>query len=103
MKIVEILKQIKAKTWVSIVLVTISLLNYILTAMGKPIINLGENDVTYIVNTVMMLVSIGYSAWTNNSFTQKAQIADDLLFYLRDGKITKEELEEFINAHKPQQ
>lgn len=100
MKVFETLKKIKMHTWISIVMVAIAMINYILIAIGKPIINLGEETITYAVNTVINLIFIGYSAYKNNSVTEKALIADDVLYMLRDGKISKKELESFIEAHK---
>ena len=99
-KIMETLKKIKPHTYVSIVMVIIAIVNYVLTAMGEPIIDLGEETITYAVNTVLNLVFIGFSMWKNNSVTENAIIADDVLYMLRDGKISKEELENFINEYK---
>lgn len=97
---IETLKKIKPHTWVSIVMVIIAIVNYVLIAMGKPVINLEEEAITYGVNTVLNLVFIAYPMWKNNSITENALIADDLLFMLRDGKIDKSELEQFIEEHK---
>lgn len=97
---IETLKKIKVHTWVSIVMVIIVIVNYMLIAMGKPVINLEEEAITYGVNTVLNLVFIAYPMWKNNSITENALIADDLLFMLRDGKIDKSELEQFIEEHK---
>ena len=94
------IKNIKPHTWISLVMVIIALLNYVLTAIGKPIINIGEDQITYVVNTVMNLAFIIYPAWKNNSVTDNAQMADEVLYALRDGKISKDELETFIANHK---
>ena len=99
-KIMETLKKIKPHTYVSIVMVIIAIINYALTAAGKPIINLGEEAITYAVNTVLNLVFIGFSMWKNNSVTENALIADDVLYMLRDGRISKEELEKFIAEYQ---
>ncbi len=99
-KIFETLKKIKPHTWVSLVMVILVLVNYTLTAMGKPIINLGEEEITYAVNMILNIVFIGFAAYKNNSITEKAQISDEILYMLRDGKITKEEVEKFITDHK---
>ena len=99
-KIMETLKKIKPHTYVSIVMVIIAIVNYVLTAMGEPIIDLGEETITYAVNTVLNLVFIGFSMWKNNSVTENALIADDVLYMLRDGKISKEELEKFIEEYQ---
>lgn len=94
------LKNIKPHTYVSVIMVILVIVNQILTAMGKPIINLGEDTITYWVNTTINIIAILYPAWKNNSFTDMAQYADDILMAMRDGKITKEELEDFINKNK---
>ena len=99
-KIIEKLKKIKPHTWVSLVMILVVLANYVLTAMGRPLINLGEEEITYAVNTILNLIFIGYAAYKNNSITEKAQLSDEILYALRDGKIDKEELEQFINNHK---
>lgn len=99
-RIIETLKKIKPHTWVSVVMVIVAIINYFLTATGKPIINLGEDAVTYGVNTVLNLIFIVYPMWKNNSVTDNALIVDDVLYMLRDGKISKDELEEFIKEHK---
>lgn len=99
-KVFETLKKIKPHTWVSLVMVILVLVNYTLTAMGRPIINLGEEEITYAVNMILNIVFIGFAAWKNNSVTEKATLADEILYMLRDGKISKEELEQFIADHK---
>lgn len=99
-KIIETLKKIPVRTYVSTVMVLIVIINYVLTAMGKPIINLGEETITYAINTILNLIFIGFSMWKNNSVTDNAIVADEILYMLRDGIITKSELEEFISDHK---
>ena len=99
-KVINTMKKVPVRTWVSIVMVVIVAINYVLTIMGKPLINLGEEEITYAVNTLLSIVMIGYTAWQNNSATENAIIADEILFALRDGVISKEEVEEFIAKHK---
>ena len=94
------LKNIKAHTWVSLVMVILVIVNHVLTAMGKPVIDLPVEQIEYLVNMVLDIVVIGYAAWKNQSVTEKAQMADEVLYALRDGRITKEEVEEFIAIHK---
>ena len=99
-KIYNILKRIPTRTYVSFVLVIVAVINYALLAAGKPIINLGETEVTYAINTILSLLAIGYGVWKNNSVTEYAVLTDSILYMLRDGKITREELEQFIADHK---
>lgn len=99
-KVFNALKTIKPHTYVSIIMVVVALTNYFLTALGKPLISLGEETVEYIVNGVLNTIFIIYPAWKNNSFTDLAKLIDEGLYMLRDGKISKEEFEQFIEEHK---
>jgi SPP1 family holin len=94
------IKNIKLHTWVSLVMVVIVIANQILTALGKPLIEVGEEQISYAVNTIINIVIILYTAWKNQSVTDNAQMADEILYALRDGKISKNELENFITEHK---
>lgn len=72
------------------------IINYILTMLGKPVISFSEDQVTYWVNTVISIIAIVYPAYKNNSISKFAQIADKVLYALRDGKITIDEVDNFI-------
>ena len=94
------ISKIKPHTYVSLIMVAIAIVNYILTYLGKPLIVIGDDQITYIVNIVLNTVFILYPAWKNNSVTEMATITDEALYALRDGKISKDELEKFIQEHK---
>lgn len=91
------LKQIPKNTWVSIAMIIVVIINHILSIIGKPLINLGESQITMIVNIIFDTVVLGYAAWKNHSFTDYAQLADEVLYALRDGKITQEEIKNLVN------
>lgn len=93
-------KAVAPHTWVSVAMVGLLIVNHALIAMGKPVIDMGEEQVTLIVNTILDLVVIGYGLWKNNSFTERAQAADEVLYALRDGIITRDELNDFIEKRK---
>lgn len=94
------LKNIKPHTWVSIVMVLLVIVNSVLTAMGKPVIEFQEDQITAIVTVIMDLVFIGFAVYKNQSITEFAQIADEVLYMLRDGRISKDEVTTFIEKHK---
>lgn len=96
-----ILKHIKPHTWVSIVMIIFLIINTItIYTTGSPIIQFSEEQITDAVNIILNVVFICYTFWKNQSLTSAALAADDVLTMLKDGKITKEELEEFINKYK---
>lgn len=87
---------INKTTVISIVMVIFSIVNYILTLLGKPILNYSEDAITYVVNSAVAIIAIVYPAYKNNSISTFAQIADKVLYALRDGKITPQEVDDFI-------
>ena len=48
---------------------------------------------------VTLVITI-VSYWYNNNWTEFAHLAGDIFEMLKDGKITKEELDEFMKKHK---
>ena len=82
----------KKSTIVRTVLLLIVIINMILKASGKQIINVDESQVYEIVELLISLAIIIVSWWKNNSFTENAQKADEYLAELR--RLEKEEREE---------
>jgi len=82
----------KKATIVRTVLLLIVIINMILKASGKQIINVDESQVYEVVELLISLAIIIVSWWKNNSFTENAQKADEYLAELR--RLEKEEREE---------
>lgn len=89
-------KDIKASTYVSAVVLIFTMVNYVLNIMGKPVININENEIAAWVTAIVGIVGIIYSWYKNQSITHPAQVADDIMKILKDGRITISELEDFI-------
>lgn len=89
-------KDIKPSTYVSAVVLIFTMVNYVLNIMGKPVININENEITAWVTAIVGVVGIVYSWYKNQSITHPAQVADDIMKILKDGRITVAELEDFI-------
>lgn len=92
------IKNIPSHTWVSVVMIILVVINHILAAMGKSPIQFEEAQVTMAVNAVIDIIAFAYVAWKNNSITGYAQLADKVLYALRDGKLTEDEILELIEA-----
>lgn len=100
-KVFNIMKCIKPHTYVSILMILFLIINTISVYVGEsPIIQFSEESVTDAVNIILNIVFICYTFWKNQSITSAALAADDVLTILRDGKITREELEDFIEKYK---
>lgn len=89
-------KDIKPSTYVSAVVLIFTMVNYVLNIMGKPVININENEIAAWVTAIVGVVGIVYSWYKNQSITHPAQVADDVMKILKDGRITVSELEDFI-------
>ena len=89
-------KDIKPSTYVSAVVLIFTMVNYVLNIMGKPVININENEIAVWVTAIVGVVGIIYSWSKNQSITHPAQVADDIMKILKDGRITISELEDFI-------
>lgn len=89
-------KDIKASTYVSAVVLIFTMVNYVLNIMGKPVININENEIAAWVTAIVGVVGIVYSWYKNQSITHPAQVAADVMKILKDGRITISELEDFI-------
>ena len=89
-------KVIKPITYVSAVVLIFTMVYYVLNIMGKPVININENEIAAWVTAIVGVVGIVYSWYKNQSITHPAQVADDIMKILKDGRITISELEDFI-------
>ena len=89
-------KDIKPSTYVSAVVLIFTMVNYVLNIMGKPVININENEIAAWVTAIVGVVGIIYSWYKNQCITHPAQVADDIMKILKDGRITISELEDFI-------
>lgn len=89
-------KDIKPSTYVSAVVLIFTMVNYVLNIIGKPVININENEIAAWVTAIVGVVGIIYSWYKNQSITHPAQVADDIMKILKDGRITISELEDFI-------
>lgn len=89
-------ENVKPQSYVSVLLFLISMVNYVLTYFGQPIIQIADEKLELFVNAALAVVFGLYPLWKNNSFTKVAQLADDFMNAMRDGKLTEEEAKEMI-------
>ena len=95
-------KDIKASTYVSAVVLIFTMVNYVLNIMGKPVININENEIAAWVTAIVGVAGIIYSWYKNQSITKPAQVVEDVMQILKDGKITLAELEDFVAKYSEQ-
>ena len=78
------MKGIKKSTVVRTILFVVVLINLILKAMGKEVIEVDEGTVYSFIETLVSVAILVLGFWKNNSYTEKAKKADEYLEVLRD-------------------
>lgn len=74
---------ISAGTIARTIILVLALLNQILTAMGHSVINISDESINTLISTGFTIVTAIIAWWKNNSFTQSALKADEVM---REGK-----------------
>lgn len=82
--------KITAGTIARTVILVFALINQVLTAMGRSIIKVSDDDINTLISTGFTVVSAIIAWWKNNSFTHAAIMADEVL---KTEKITSKEKE----------
>ena len=70
---------VTAGTIARTIILALALANQILTATGHGIINISDDDVNTLISTIFTVVSAVAAWWKNNSFTQSALKADEVM------------------------
>ena len=74
---------IGAGTIARTIILVLALVNQILTATGHSVINISDESVNTLISTGFTIVTAIVAWWKNNSFTQSALKADEVM---REGK-----------------
>ena len=68
------------------IILVLALLNQLLTAMGHSVINISDESVNTLISTGFTIVTAVIAWWKNNSFTQSALKADEVMRELKSNK-----------------
>ena len=76
--------KIKTETIVRTVILVVALINQVLTVTGHSLLPITDEQITEIITLVITVGASIWSWWKNNSFTQAAIEADELLKTLKE-------------------
>lgn len=65
------------------IILVLALINQLLTATGHSVINISDESINTLISTGFTIVTAVITWWKNNSFTQSALKADEVM---REGK-----------------
>lgn len=77
---------IGAGTIARTIILVLALVNQILTAMGHSVINISDESINTLISTGFTIVTAIVAWWKNNSFTQSALKADEVMRELKSNK-----------------
>ena len=77
---------ISAGTIARTIILVLALLNQILTATGHSVINISDESINTLISTGFTIVTAIVAWWKNNSFTQSALKADEVMRELKSNK-----------------
>lgn len=77
---------ISAGTIARTICLCLALVNQILTATGHSVINISAESVNTLISTGFTIVTAVIAWWKNNSFTQSALKADEVMRELKSNK-----------------
>lgn len=97
-KIIDKIKSLDKGTICRTILQIATYVNQVIALVGMT--SFASSPVYQWITFGVTLVVTAVSYWYNNDWTNFAQLAGEILDMLSDGKITKKELEEFIQKHK---
>lgn len=98
-KIIDKIKSLKSGTLVRTLLQILAYVNQVVAIAGN--YTFAKDQPWYMwISFILTIAVTVLSYWYNNDWTTLAQTTGDIFDMVKDGKITKEELEEFVNKHK---
>ena len=71
--------KVTAETIARTIVLVLAIINQVLAVLGKGTIEIAENDIYQVCTLVFTIVSSIWAWWKNNSFTQAALRADEVL------------------------
>ena len=77
-------QKIKKETVIRTIVLVVAIINQVLAIAGKDTLPLYESDIAQVVTLAVTVASSLWAWWKNNSFTQAAVEADDVLETIRE-------------------
>jgi SPP1 family holin len=71
--------QITSGTIARTAILILALVNQVLTATGHSVINISDENINTLISTGFTIISAIIAWWKNNSFTQAAIMADEVM------------------------
>ena len=94
------LKGITAEAVTGVAILLVALVNAVLQMFGINTLPIGNEEVTSIVSTVFLIVTVLWNTWKNRNISTASQTAQQITNAIKNGEILVEDVTELINKCK---
>ena len=94
------LKGINAETVTGVLILLVALVNAILQMFGINTLPIENGEISEIVSTVFLIVTVLWNTWKNRNISTASQTAQQITDAIKNGEILVEDVNELINKCK---
>ena len=85
-RLFECLKRVKVSTWIRLVVLAVAVINAAMRMCGCDTIPLGNETAEDVASVIVLVIGTLNAYWKNNSFTEAALVADELLQTIKESE-----------------
>ena len=94
------LKGINAETVTGVLILLVALVNAVLQMFGINTLPIENGEISEIVSTVFLIVTVLWNTWKNRNISTASQAAQQITDAIKNGEILVEDVNELINKCK---
>lgn len=94
------LKGVNAETVTGVLILLVALVNAILQMFGINTLPIENGEISEIVSTVFLIVTVLWNTWKNRNISTASQAAQQITNAIKNGEILVEDVTELINKCK---
>ena len=94
------LKGVNAETVTGVLILLVALVNAILQMFGINTLPIENGEISEIVSTVFLIVTVLWNTWKNRNISTASQTAQQITNAIKNGEILVEDVNELINKCK---
>ena len=94
------LKGVNAETVTGVLILLVALINAVLQMFGINTLPIENEEVTNVVSTVFLIVTVLWNTWKNRNISTASQTAQQITNAIKNGEILVEDVTELINKCK---
>ena len=94
------LKGVNAETVTGVLILLVALVNAILQMFGINTLPIENGEISEIVSTVFLIITVLWNTWKNRNISTASQTAQQITDAIKNGEILVEDVNELINKCK---